>query len=88
MTTQLKTMIENLLKSLDKFPCHLFAARRQWKQWNRLIENLPPSHVAVEMDFAENMSRVYQEEVQSLHREKTQTMIHYVVVSHPSIHQT
>ena len=66
-TTVLKLLIEHLLKSLENVLYHLFTARWERKQWSNVIENLPPSHAAVEMDFSENLSSTYQEEIQSLH---------------------
>ena len=72
LQTSPKELVEHLLKHLKYFPLHLFIAKWQRNQWNNLLQNLPPTHVAIELNFSENCSTIIQEESQSLHRGKIQ----------------
>lgn len=51
MQTAPNELVDHLCKHLKGFPLHLFTAKWQRIQWNNLIQNLPPTHVAIEMDF-------------------------------------
>lgn len=85
MQTSRKALIDHLLGTLKLYPYHLFTARWQKRQWKNLIENLPNNHAATEMDFSENFSVTYQEEVQTQHWSKRQITIHSMVVTRPSV---
>ena len=80
-----KELTDHLKVSLTGFPYHLFVASWQRHQWEALIENLPVDHAAIEMDFSENFTTLFQEEVQSLHWAKSQCAIHSCVLWRPSV---
>ena len=78
-------LIKHLRKELEGFSRHLFNAKWQRVQWQNLIENLPPDHLAIEMDFSENYSCTLQEEPQSIYWSHTQVTIHSCVLWRPIV---
>ena len=78
-------LLEELVEDLEKpvknttFVQHLFVAHWQYHQHRQLKENLKTGEVMLVMDFAENRSSKYQDEIKSAHYSKRQITLHPVV---------
>ena len=61
------------------FPHHLFTANWQYAQYRNLKENLPDTWALLIMDFGQNRTVTYQDEIKAAHYTKCQMTIHPVV---------
>ena len=69
-----------LLKDTVTFRSHINRIAAQFKEQKYLKENLPPNHVYIHMDFAEDYRCRSQNEIQSAYWSQTQVTIHPVVM--------
>ena len=69
-----------ILHDLDKYLSHKFRADWQHQQLNNCLTNLPPEEGLMVMDYAENYSVRYQNEVQSAFWDQVQVTIYPVMV--------
>ena len=67
-------------KELLEFRKHIARVKCQYEQVRKLKEILPNNHAICQMDFAENYSCGYAEEVQSAYFDKTSVTLHPVVI--------
>ena len=69
-----------LRKDTLTFRSHVSRIGTQFKEQKYLTENLPPNHVYIHMNFAEDHLCRSQNEIQSAHWSPTQVTIHPVVI--------
>ena len=72
-------LITELLNEAAPHPQHLLNADWQNQQFSQLKSRLPEKHVLSVLDFAENYSTFYQDEVQSSYWSHNQVTIHPIV---------
>ena len=72
-------LITELLNEAAPHPQHLLNADWQNQQFSQLKSQLPEKHVLSVLDFAENYSTFYQDEVQSSYWSHNQVTIHPIV---------
>ncbi|XP_035684140.1 uncharacterized protein LOC118421089 [Branchiostoma floridae] len=84
VTLEVETQVfcETFRKEVADFRQHCFRADEQYNQLKSLKQNLPPNHVIVQMDFAENYKVKYRGEVQSAYWNCDLVTLHPVVVYH------
>ena len=76
----LTTMFTFVADSLEELRPHSFISKAQSRYLNQLKENLASSSAIFLGDFAENVSLVVQDEIQSLHWNNTMCTLHPVVI--------
>ena len=72
-------LIGELLQELESIPKHLFNAKCQYDQFVKVSENPPNNWVIMCMDFAENFTASFQDEIQSAHWNHNQITLHPIV---------
>ena len=72
--------VEHLNQQTKEFSEHVNRVNIQYSQIKCLKENLPNTHVAIHMDFAENYMCRSSEEIQSAYFNQTSVTIHPVVI--------
>ncbi len=77
--TTMNDLISHLKSDLNTFSIHLANAQWQSRQFDSLKTNMPQDWILYVMDFAENYSCNYQDEIQSAHWSKEQATIHPIV---------
>ncbi|KAJ8050612.1 hypothetical protein HOLleu_03877 [Holothuria leucospilota] len=76
---KLHVLVDELLKEMTGFLHHLFEARWQQMQFNKVIKEPGEKEVIMVMDFAENYQCLMQQEVQSAHWYQAQVTLHPVI---------
>lgn len=71
--------IEYFINQAEEFRGHVERVRKQYEEIKKLKENLPPNHLLVQMDFAENYSCKSVEEIQSAYWNQTGVTLHPAV---------
>ncbi|XP_072023524.1 uncharacterized protein [Amphiura filiformis] len=74
------SFIDKFVKEMEEFKAHVKRVKTQYEQTRLLRQNLPDSHVTVQVDFAENYVCSYAEEVQSAYYSKQQVTLHPAVM--------
>ena len=74
------SFIDKFVREMKAFQAHVKRVKTQYEQTRLLKQNLPDSHVTVQVDFAENYACNYAEEVQSAYYSKQQVTIHPAVM--------
>lgn len=77
------TFVEQLLKDLQLFRCHVQRVQSQYREIRRLRENLPVGEILLWMDFAENYTCASMEEVQSAYWNASMVSLHTMVAYFP-----
>ncbi|XP_033122022.1 uncharacterized protein LOC117121038 [Anneissia japonica] len=72
-------MYKELLKEIETFSAHSFHAQWQHDQYNKITENIPEATVIMVMDFPENFTCFYQNEIQGAYWGKNVVTIHPIV---------
>ena len=80
VTEDKETFINAFLKEMVEFKEHSRRVTTQYEQIRLLKQNLPSSHVTIQIDFAENYVCNYLEEVQSAYYSKQQVTVHPAVM--------
>ena len=75
-TGSCEELVTCLKSELVSFPCHLFEAQWQQKQFATVSQSPPPFTVVTVLDFAENFTCAMQSEVQSAHWYQQQVTLH------------
>ena len=70
---QFKTLWQ---KDTARFRSHIYRIAAQFRKQKYLKQNLPPNHVYIQMDFAEDCRCRSQNEIQSAYWSPTQVTIH------------
>ncbi len=78
--TSFQDFLTEVMKDLETYPSHHFRAQWQPEQLKKCIANLPENHAVFVMDYAENYSCRYQNEVQTAFWDQMQVTIHPVMV--------
>ena len=78
--TSFQDFLTEVMKDLETYPSHHFRAQWQADQLKKCIANLPENHAVFVMDYAENYSCRYQNEVQTAFWDQMQVTIHPVMV--------
>ena len=81
-TSSLDNLLTELQGELQDLAKHLKMARWQRQQYQHLLNNLPQSSAIVTLDFAENYTCKFQNEVQSSHWSYKQVSIHTCVLQY------
>lgn len=79
-TIEKSSFLDTFIKSLHSFQQHVDRVLKQYRAVRDLKEHLPELHVTIQMDFAENYTTTYSEEVQSAYYDRAQVTIHPMVV--------
>ena len=69
-------LIDELMEELKFLSIHLFQAQWQQQQFATLNNNIPEKTVSITMDYAENYSCFYQNEIQGAHWSKDSVTVH------------
>ena len=77
---RISEFITTFLAQMDFLKKHNFLWQNQRRHFKSLKFDLPDKVVLVQIDFAENLTAVYQDEVQSKYFFKDQITLHNVVV--------
>ena len=77
--TTINVLISNLKDDIATFSLHLANAQWQSLQFEHLRQNIPKEWILYVMDYAENYTCNYQDEIQSAHWSQEQATIHPVV---------
>ena len=72
-------LIKELQDDAQELPQHLLVAQWQKSAFNMLSKSVPRNSIVVYMDFSENYSTFYQEEISSAHWMKNLITIHPLV---------
>lgn len=72
----IKDLLEGLCTVMVSYPGHIFRAQWQHKQMALCLDTLADSEVMMVMDYAENYSCHYQDEIQTAYFEQRQVTIH------------
>lgn len=76
----LNDVLHLLEQQLLYFLCHVYVKRTQSKFFTNLKTNLPHGKLLIQIDFSENYSHIYQDEIQSAHWQNTSSTIYTSMV--------
>ena len=79
MNHTVEDLVKELLEELEPYALHLFTAKWQYEQFLLVSENPPKDWVIMCMDFAENFTCAFQDEIQSAHWNHAQATLHPIV---------
>ena len=71
---------KQFLAEMEEFKAHAHRVSAQYGAVRELKERLPANHATIQMDFVENYTCDYTDEIQSAYYNKAQVTIHPVVV--------
>ena len=74
-----KDLLEIFLDDLKSLSHHLFSANWNYAQFQYIRDNLKQGYLLSVLDFGQNYMNVFQDELQSIHWDHTQTTIHPIV---------
>ena len=74
-----KDLLEIFLDDLKTLSHHLFSANWNYAQFQYIRDNLKQGYLLSVLDFGQNYMNVFQDELQSIHWDHTQTTIHPIV---------
>ena len=72
-------LVKELLEELKQYALHLFNAKWQYEQFLLVSENPPKDWVIMCMDFAENFTCAFQDEIESAHWNHAQVTLHPII---------
>ncbi|XP_072030072.1 uncharacterized protein [Amphiura filiformis] len=82
----LQQCINELKVESESITAHLFNATWQNRQFSQLTKNLPAGWMVLVLDFAENYTCKYQDEIQSAHWYHSNATVHPIVAYHSCPH--
>nr|XP_053618254.1 uncharacterized protein LOC128679821 [Plodia interpunctella] len=73
-------LIKKFEENLTVFKSHVFNIRNQYKSYRQCITGLTETEIALHIDFSENYTCKYHEEIQSVHFSRNQVTLHTAVM--------
>ena len=75
----IREFTEELIKETIPLSSHIFVANWQGEMFSKISKMVPEDAVVMVLDFAENVSCFYQDEIQDAHWSKNQVALHPIV---------